>query len=340
MNRGLVEGEGRAVLWNNFYASERTTEDEIIATFEQNANLLRERQNGNVLYHEILSFSAGHTVRGDELYRMVADVGQEYLRERAPEQLAYGVVHLDTDHIHLHLMISANDVGRSERVRLSKTEFSETQKKIERFTLEHYQELAQTRVYDRELPRERLKMDVHEQAMKSHTKEPSRKEQIKAKMHHLFERANSFSELADFAKSEGFSFYQRGQTVGVMVKDPDGQERKHRLSTLGVQDHYELTNRRLTELSQSKPITPKPRTPEEVPTPQQKQPDDVQQTVSPLEKEMNDLLMKRGADIRDPHSQENETARRERDLRETLKTAKNSDRERSSDGTGKNDRER
>lgn len=245
MNRGLEDGEARAVLWHNFYGGERTPEAEILQEFERNAELLEARKNGNVLYHEILSFSKGHQVRGDELYRMVADIGQEYLRERAPNQLGYGVVHLDTDHIHLHLMLSANPAGRSDRVRLSKAEFSEVQKRVERFTLERYQALAQTKIYDRERPRERLKTDTHEQAMKARTGKPSQKEALKAKIHQMFARATSIQELAKLMEGEGIAFYARGKSVGVIVRDPDGTERRHRLSTLGVAEHYQETNARL-----------------------------------------------------------------------------------------------
>ena len=62
-------------------------------------------------------------------------MGQEYLRQRAPEQLAYGVIHLDTDHIHLHLMVSANRVRSADRVRLSKADFADIQRETERYLL-------------------------------------------------------------------------------------------------------------------------------------------------------------------------------------------------------------
>ena len=256
MNRGIEDGEGRAVLWHNFYGGDRTPEDQLLREFEGNAELLQARKNGNVLYHEILSFSAGHQARGDALYRMVADIGQEYLRERAPDQLRYGVVHLDTDHIHLHLMLSANPAGRSERARLSKADFADIQKRVERFTLDRYQELAQTPIYGRERPRERLKTDTHEQAMKARTGKPSQKEAIKAKLHQMFERAASIEELARFMASESLAFYSRGKSIGVIFRDQDGTERKHRLSTLGLEAHYERTNAQLLAI----PEKPKEKT--------------------------------------------------------------------------------
>lgn len=331
MNRGIEEEDGKAVLWHNFYGSERTTEAEIISEFEKNAALLRERKNGNVLYHEILSFSAGHKAKGEDVYRMVADVGQEYLRERAPDQLGYGVIHLDTDHIHLHLMISANAAGRSERARLSKSEFAQVQKRVERYVLERYKELAQTPVYDRERPKERLKTDAREQSMKARTGEPSQKERIKARMHQMFHEAASFEELARLAKAAGFSFYQRGQTVGISVAGPDGKERKHRLSTLGVQDHYDATNARLAAERDA-------RGPKKSPEPPPRQDASAGSAPRTLDDEIRDLLAGHRDEAPAQPSRESEAARRERELREAHSKARERDRE--PGGKDRGDRER
>ena len=249
MARDTKNENGRSVLWHNFFGSHASPEAEILQTFESNARFLKERKNGNVLYHEMLSFSAGHRLQGEALYRAVADIGQEYLRERAPNQLGYGVIHLDTDHIHLHLLISANEVGKSDRVRLSKQAFADIQKRVEHYTRSRYPELNQDLVYDRgnAKNRERLKTNVHEQAMKARTGTQSRKEALKASLHQVFERAESGEEFQSLAASLGVAFYTRGTSVGVVVRDPDGQERKHRLSSLGVMEHYELCQARLSQ---------------------------------------------------------------------------------------------
>lgn len=298
MNRGIQEEDGKAVLWHNFYGSEKTREDEIIREFETNSRLLKERANGNILYHEIMSFSRGYELDDERLFRVIADIGQEYLSERAPRQLGYGVIHRDTDHIHLHLMISANQVGKSDRVRLSKKEFSDIQKRVESFALTRHPELAQTKIYARDRVAERLKTDVREQAMKTRSKSPSRKEGLKARLHSLFERAVSFKDLAELAQSEGLKFYQRGKSVGVVVRDPDGQERKHRLSTLGVEEHYQMTNTRLSQPAKAqaqKSGDGPARRHEHEPAPQ---PDQVQEqireapTKTALEREIEGILSK------------------------------------------------
>lgn len=215
--------------------------------FETNAALLAERKNGNVLYHEILSFSDGHQLKREELLRMIADVGQEYLRERASGQLAYGVVHLETDHAHLHLMISANRVNDSRRVRLSRKEFAEAQKATERYAITRYPELKQMVIYDRDPDErsraraERVKGQSHEQAMKARTGKTSRKDALKMRLHHLFEQAASVVELEQLAEKEGLSFYQRGKNWGIIERDTDGNDKKHRFATLGVESHYTST---------------------------------------------------------------------------------------------------
>ena len=242
------DGEkSQSVLWHGFYGHEGMGNEEIVTAFEENARYLKERKNGNVLYHEILSFSAGYSLQGDALARAVADIGQEYLRYRAPGQMAFGAIHYDTDHIHLHLMVSANAIGKAEREWMTKAQFAELQKAVEAFALAKYPELAQTRIYDRDRSKERLKTQAHEQAMKSRTGEPSRKEQIKGRLHGLFEQAMSMAELEKRLQAEGLSLYQRGKSRGVVERLPDGSERRHRLSTLGLEQHYEATCHRFAE---------------------------------------------------------------------------------------------
>lgn len=263
MTRADDHEAAESVIWHGFYGHVGMAPEDIVSEFQRNAALLKERKNGNVLYHEILSFSKGHSLPEHELVRSVTDIGQEYLRQRSPDQLAFGAVHRDTDHIHLHLMISANEVGKSERVRLSKKDFADIQKSVETYALQHYPELAQTRVYDKARSSERLKTQTHEQAMKARTGAQSRKEALKAQLHQLFERARSPEDLEALLRDAGMATYTRGKNLGVVVRDADGQERKHRFSTLGLDAHYLATVERFgqgrADPPQSTRTTPPPR---------------------------------------------------------------------------------
>lgn len=242
MERGVGEGDGEPLVWHNLYGHAGMNTEEIVREFEANARYLKERRNGNVLYHEILSFSAGHNLRREELTRAVAGIGYEYLRQRAPDQLAYGVAHTDTEHIHLHLCLSANEVASPKRVRLEKARFAAIQKGLEAYVLTNYPELVQTRIYGKERATEKLKTAEREQELKQRTGRKSRKEELKALVHGLFERAQGREELVALLEKEGLSLYQRGKSVGIV----DGLDaRRHRLATLGLGEHYELTKARL-----------------------------------------------------------------------------------------------
>ena len=318
MNRAEKDERIKEVLWHNFYGDERTLADDIRETFERNAERLKERKNGNVLYHEMLSFSNGHRLDDATLDRIIADIGQAYLNERAANQLAYGVIHKDTDHIHLHLMISVNNVDKSDRVRLSKAEFADIQKRVETYVLEHYPELEQTRVYDKTQNQEKLKTQAHEQAMKSRTGKASRKEQMKAQLHQLFERAQSYEELAKLVQEAGISIYQRGKSVGVIVRDNDGTERRHRFASLGVLEHYERTNARLSGLTQEQ-AAQKTKTQEKDETVKAQEAhestksyDAFQRKPTEFEKQYNAFATGKPADT----TQETEHERRVRELRE------------------------
>lgn len=249
MDRGVGQGDGERLIWHNLYGHERMATEELVAEFEANAKYLKARKNGNILYHEVLSLSAGHNLRREELSRAIAGIGYEYLRQRAPDQLAYGVAHMDSEHIHLHLCLSANEVASPQRVRLEKNRFATIQKDLETYVLTHYPELAQTRIYDKEHTAEKLKTTEREQEFKQRTGQKSRKEELKALLHGLFERAQNREELVSLLEQEGLSLYQRGKSIGIV----DGLDtRKHRLSTLGLVEHYELTKARLTSPSLEK----------------------------------------------------------------------------------------
>lgn len=230
----MEKDDGDRVLFHNFFGHDRIRREEIVNEFEENSRHLPKRKNGNALYHEILSFSAGHSVGREEARRILSDIGYEYLKLRAPGQLAYGTLHRDTDHLHLHLCISSNGLGERKRVRLPKREFAEIQKTVENLVRERYPELNQERVYTRERDRERVKTASREQAYKDRTGSASRKEGLAGMVHGLFEYANSRAELDALLAAKGFRVYVRGKTAG--LEGPDGK--KHRLKTLGLDLHY------------------------------------------------------------------------------------------------------
>ena len=101
------------------------------------------RRNGVVLYHEILSF---HPEDRERLTpALLEDLARQWLALRAPQALAYGRVHYDRGHVHVHLLLSANGVHSPRRIRLSRAAFGRAKRELERYQIEHYPQLVHSR---------------------------------------------------------------------------------------------------------------------------------------------------------------------------------------------------
>lgn len=239
----MEKEKGHRAIYHNFFGSDSMSREEIIFEFMENSRELPKRKNGNYLYHEIISFEARHELSPKKVDEILIEIGEMYLQERATKQLAFSNIHLDTNHIHMHFCISANEVGSSKRKRLDKAKFAKIQKNLELYVLEKYPELKQSIIYNKSLDKEKMKTTAKEQEQKKRTGKISKKEEIKNKFHGIFEQAKTIDELKNLLSQEGFTIYQRGQTIGIVCSE---NKRKYRLKTLGLLPHYEALKSRLT----------------------------------------------------------------------------------------------
>lgn len=141
--RGTEEDYGLEV-FHNVWASDDL--QEITRQFAENDAFRPRRKGQTGLVHEILSFS------GDDRERItpeiIRDVAERWLQERSPRGLAYGCVHQDRAHLHLHLMISANEYRSERSTRLDLKDFYRLRREIEFYTREQYpEELAHSVAY-------------------------------------------------------------------------------------------------------------------------------------------------------------------------------------------------
>jgi hypothetical protein len=205
--------------------------------FLMNARLLAPRKNGNVLYHEVLSF---HRVDSRHLTTaVIEDLTRRYLALRAPYALAYGRAHFDTEHPHVHLMISANNFASRRRLRISKARFRTLRRELEAYRREQYPELvalpaepeSQDRLCQRRAEGERARRFGGRQADSS-----SGKERIRAIVLREIEAAGSGPECWQRLLRQGLRLYRRGQTVGVEATTTG---RRYRLETLGLAAAFE-----------------------------------------------------------------------------------------------------
>lgn len=160
------------------------------------------------------------------------DIGTKYLKQRAPDLLAYGRIHTDkkSKHVHLHLMLSANCFESSTRYRISKGSFNAIRRDLEGYVIENYPNLDQKR--------------LHHQSRKRHTKHAeyelikrkghSKRTDLTCELDQIFSQTRGTRELLLALLQAGIVAKFRGNQITVMK---DGF--KARLKTLGLQHHQE-----------------------------------------------------------------------------------------------------
>jgi hypothetical protein len=247
-----IEGEAKLKsrhhsIHHNLYSRDR---ERLKEEFVENARHLRHRKNGVYLYHEVLSMTRSHALTEDEQKARLQSIVQEYLNARAKNNLAYAVLHEDTDNLHFHIVLSANEAGDTDRKRLSKAEFAGIQTSLEQWVLAHHSELQQKPVFhknqtnaeraEREAKRQHLS-DKGEQ-MKRRGAKPDRRDQVQERLADIFETATNPRHFAELMDKAGFALYTRGKTHG--ITDRDGN--KYRLARLGLAEAWQKLDEKMS----------------------------------------------------------------------------------------------
>lgn len=201
--------------------------------FIANAHLLPPRKNGNVLYHEILSFGADDSSSVSPA--ILEDLARRYLDLRAPQALAYAKAHFDTECAHVHVIISANNVGSHQRLRLSKQRFRHIQREVEQYQKERYPYLVHSLAQERQrsgIRETRSEQDRHRRGEQSQ----SRKKVIRELIASELTVARSGPDCYRRLLKHGLRLYRRGKAIG--AEDLEDC-RRYRLKTLGLVEAFE-----------------------------------------------------------------------------------------------------
>ena len=212
----------------NLYATPQQKEA-LIKEFLDNATHLKKAKGKNYLYHEIISLNP-NTLPLQEQQHILTDLVSKYISLRAENHLTFTALHTDKDHLHIHLMISANELEGNKRVRLSKKAFSTIQKELEQYLNTTYPQLGKTTHYNKDL-----------------TQIKSKKELLKSTLDDLFKNSPSKEDFKSKSSELKLEFYTRGKTVGVI-----SEGKKYRLKTLGVLEAYEKVVVRVEQEPQQK----------------------------------------------------------------------------------------
>ena len=229
---------GRAIFHNLLTNTDNL--ERIEAEFLENRELLAPRKNGNILYHEVLSF--GSADRAAVTPAILEDLTRTYLDLRAPYALAYAKAHLDTANPHVHLLISANNIGERKRLRLSRQEFREVKTRLEQVQRERYPQLRHSVVFERaeQSPRGHLRERRNESERSRRLTQrgehrPSRKEQVRSTVVQTLAATSSGEDFYRHLQNQGLRLYRRGKSVA--VEDLESG-RKFRLRTLGLEEMF------------------------------------------------------------------------------------------------------
>jgi uncharacterized protein YbcV (DUF1398 family) len=145
------------------------------------------------------------------------------------------------EHLHFHVMISSNKIESTERVRLSKQQFSNIQTHLERHVLTHYPELNQQAVFFGNLTAEqkttkqsKARLSQQGAELKRRTGKTPKRDEVKETLEAIFSTSTTPQDFTKAMSRAGFTFYQRGKHAG--IQDRDGN--KYRFATLGLAEQW------------------------------------------------------------------------------------------------------
>ena len=220
--------------------------------FDANASHLSARKGGNFLFHEIISIPRTPNLTEHQHAEILMDLTHRYL-DRRGDMMAYGRIHMDhRHHAHIHLLLSANEVGRYRRHRFTKFEFAQLQRDLERHLLERYPELG-----DRPLRRgKRLHKSLtdSEFQLAKRTGKMTKRAALQEELSGHIAASTSAEDLAHRLHSAGIGLSIRGKNITAIAAGG----LKARLGKLGLADsqerlrpvavRMELINERVSQL--------------------------------------------------------------------------------------------
>ena len=195
--------------------------------------------NMTSIHHTILSWSNKDSALITE--SMLRDMSKEYIRLRGEMNIYCGTVHIDKNHIHLHVAMGGTNLeGKSSRI--SKEKFEEVKMELQQFQLAHYPELVNSVVDFGRSKREKQK----EEMQKIHIAERSSgKHSLLQCIETNYAKARSTEDFLSLLIQNGYSaYYINGALTGII-----DHGYKYRFTTLGVDMEHlqQLDNQKTVE---------------------------------------------------------------------------------------------
>jgi hypothetical protein len=198
--------------------------------FRENYNdFARQRQNGNVAMHVILSVSP--LDRDKMTVEKMDDLVRTYIERAYPNALAFGAHHRSQEHWHSHLLVSANELASSKSTRLSKQQLREVQAHM----LEHIREKHPELTVGVEMKNwgRRLHSEKEYYKVKRNPDLKLTKDELGERVQGIFRVSESSKDFYRQLETAGFSTYlYKDRVQGIRFGE---DSRKLRFARLGVE---------------------------------------------------------------------------------------------------------
>lgn len=182
------------------------------------------RANQVSVYHHILSFSYKDTAHiTDELLK---DIAQKFIALRGENNMYVGTRHADKEHIHLHLAMSAIDLG-GRSARISKADFAQVKLELDRYQKEHYPELTNSLPDHGRKSRSTTREGIEACAKNARAMD---KAALLSVLEKTYAATKSKEEFLSQLKEQGYTPYYR---TGALTGITNEEGRKFRLGRLG-----------------------------------------------------------------------------------------------------------
>jgi len=240
--------------WKIYWNVSNFSNKGVLEDLEHQDSLRKLRKNSNRLLHDIISFSPDDSKNLTE--EKVRNLAFEYLNLKAHKQIAYGQIHRDKDHWHVHFMLSPNQLDTPKSVHIDRKKYFSIRKELELYQQRQYPELSKSIVFLHSKEKEKKrKVKDHIVQIEKRTGKTSQVSQIQNTVKQCFDLALSKEDFIDRLLQQGYEiYYYRNKINGIKV---DGK--KYRFSRLGIDREHirsldsiekQLIKNRLNELSQ------------------------------------------------------------------------------------------
>jgi hypothetical protein len=222
--------------------------NELEKEFLDNSRYAVARKNGVMMYHEILSLGSGD--QAEVTADMLDTLALQYLEMRAPHALAVGVTHFDASNPHLHLLISGNEIESQKQSRISRARFTKIKKELEHRQQELYPFLEHSIAFPEHgyqtSPSIRVRKTAKEYEQSRRlgaggSQATNKKTKIGMMVGDFLQRADDEQTFKEWLAVSNLALYHRGRQAGIQCQE---SKRKYRLSTLGINFHYEKAQQR------------------------------------------------------------------------------------------------